>query len=47
MGWYKKGDVNDQSNKEVSAVVNSGVISYHPTHIIMYCFNGWLLATKM
>ena len=36
-GWYNKGEVDDQSNKDVNVVVNSGVIIYHPIHIIPSC----------
>ena len=32
-GWYKKGVVDDQSNKDINAAVNSGIISFYPVYI--------------
>lgn len=33
----QKGEVDGQSNKDINAAVNSGIISYHPIHIILSC----------
>ena len=35
-GWYTTGEVKDQSNKDTSATVKSGAMSYHSAHIVPF-----------
>ena len=33
-GWYKKGEVDDQTKKDAGVTVDSGIWNIHPVHII-------------
>ena len=32
--WYKKGEVDDQSNKHIITAANLGAVSIYPIHIV-------------
>ena len=33
-GWYKKGKVDDQSNRDISVAIDSAVMSIYPVYIV-------------